>query len=151
MTSGVPQGSVLGPIMFLIYINDMPMEVNSYMNMFADDAKIMRRIRNVEDCNMLQEDLSRIYNWSIKGQMEFNINKSHIMRMGKSKYRPYKEYQLGRETITEVSEEKDLGVIIQNNLSPEKHINRIFGKTYNILQNIGFAFNYLDENMIKKY
>ena len=150
VTSGVPQGSVLGPIMFLIYINDMPMEVNSYMNMFADDAKIMRRIRNVEDCNELQEDLNQIYNWSTKWQMEFNINKSHVMRMGKSKYRPYKEYKLGRETITEVNEEKDLGVIIQSNLSPEKHINKIFGKTYNTFQNIRLAFSYLDENMIKK-
>ena len=150
VTSGVPQGSVLGPIMFMIYVNDMPIGVHSYMNMFADDAKVMRRIRNEEDCNRLQEDLNKIYDWSIKWQMEFNLNKSHVMRMGKSKYRPYKEYQLGRETISEVSEEKDLGVIIQNNLSPEKHINRIFGKTYNILQNIGFAFNYLDENMMKK-
>ena len=61
VTSGVPQGSVLGPIMFLVYINDMPAGVRSYMNMFADDAKIMRRVRNVEDCNVLQEDLDKIY------------------------------------------------------------------------------------------
>ena len=79
--------------------------------------------------------------------MEFNIGKCHVMRMGRSKCRPSKDYQLGREKITEVSEEKDLGVIVQNNLSPEKHINRIFGKTYNMLQSIGLSFNYLDENM----
>ena len=108
VTSRVPQGSLLGPIMFLIYINDMPARAKSYMSMFTDDAKIMRRIRNVEDCNMLQEDLNRIYNWSVKWQMEFNINKGHVITMGKSKYRLYKEYHLGRETITEVSEEKDL-------------------------------------------
>ena len=91
VTSGVPQGSVLGPIMFLIYVNDMPMGVNSYMNMSADDAKIMRRIRNVEDCDELQEDLNRIYNWSTKWQVEFNINKSHVMKMRKSQYKPNKE------------------------------------------------------------
>ena len=150
VTSGVPQGSVLGPIMFLIYINDMPEGVRSYMNMFADDAKIMRRVTNMEDCNMLQNDLDKIYEWSKKWQMEFNTSKSCVMKMGRSKYRPHKDYQLGKKTIIEVSEEKDLGVTIQNNLSPEKHINRIFGKTYSMLQSIGLSFNYLDENMMKK-
>ena len=150
VTSGVPQGSVLGPIMFLVYINDMPTGVDSYMNMFADDAKIMRKVRNLEDCNKLQEDLDKIYEWGKQWQMEFNISKCHVMKMGKSKYRPYKEYKLGEETVKEVSEEKDLGVIIQNNLSPENHINKIFGKTYNMLQNIRFSFHYMDERMMKK-
>ena len=99
------------------------------MNMFADDTKIMRRVKNQEDCNKLQEDLDRIYEWSKKWQMEFNANKSHVMKMGKSKYRPSKEYKMGEEIIGETDEEKDLGVTVQNTLSPEKHINRIFGKT----------------------
>ena len=47
--------------MFLLYVNDMPIGINSYMNMFADDAKIMRKVKNLEDCNILQEDLDRIY------------------------------------------------------------------------------------------
>ena len=150
VTSGVPQGSILGPIMFLVYINDMPEGVTGYMNMFADDAKIMRRVRNMEECNKLQEDLDKIYEWSKTWQMEFNINKSCVMRFGRSKYRPHKDYQLGRNISIEVSEEKDLGVTVQNNLSPEKHINKIFGKTYSMLQSIGLAFNYLDDNMMKK-
>ncbi len=57
---------------------------------------------------------------------------------------------MGEKVIKEVTEEKDLGVIIQNDLSPEKHVNRTFGKTYKILQNIGLAFYYLDEGMMKK-
>ena len=150
VTSGVPQGSVLGPIMFLIYVNDMPVGIDSYMNMFADDTKIMRRVKNMEDCNKLQEDLDRIYEWSKEWQMEFNISKSHVMKMGRSRYRPNKDYKLGGEKLEETNEEKDLGVIVQNTLSPEKHINKIFGKTYNMLQNIDFAFHYLDEEMMKK-
>ena len=126
VTRGIPQGSVLGPIMILIYINDMPAGVKSYTSMFVDDAKIMRRIRNVKDCNMLQDNLNKICNWSVKWQMVFDINKSHVMRIDKSKYILYKEYQLRRETIDEVWEEKDLEVIIQNKLSPEKHSNRIY-------------------------
>ena len=144
VSSSVPQGSVLGPIMFLLYVNDMPIGINSYMNMFADDAKIMRKVKTLEDCNKLQEDLDKIYDWSVKWQMEFNINKCHVMKMGKSKYRPCKTYKMGEKIIKEVTEEKDLGVIIQNDLSPEKHVNKIFGKTYKMLQNIGLAFYYLD-------
>ena len=83
VSSGVPQGSVLGPIMFLLCVNDMPIGINSYMNMFADDAKIMRKVKNLEDCNKLQEDLDKIYEWSVKWQMEFNISKCHVMKMGK--------------------------------------------------------------------
>ena len=84
----------------------MPEGVKSYMNMFADDAKIMRRVRNMDDCNMLQRDLDKIYEWSKYWQMEFNTGKSCVMRMGRSKYRPHKDYQLGRSTLFEVSEEK---------------------------------------------
>ena len=75
MTSGVAQGSVLSPIMFLLYINDIPAAVKSYMGMLADDAKITRRIRSVEDCNMLQEDLNRIYNWSVIGRWNPTLTK----------------------------------------------------------------------------
>ena len=150
VTSGVPQGSVLGPIMFLIYVNDMPVGIDSYINMFADDTKIMRKVKTMEDCNKLQKDLDKIYKWSKEWLMEFNISKSHVMKMGRSKYRPNKDYKLGEENLEETSEEKDLGIIIQNTLSPEKHINKVFGKTYNMLQNIGLAFHYLDEGMMNK-
>ncbi len=60
MTSGVPQGSVLAPIMFSIYVNDMADGVTSYMTMFADDAKIMRRVINEKDCAALDQDLVKI-------------------------------------------------------------------------------------------
>ena len=62
VTSGVPQGSVLAPIMFLIYVNDLADKIseNIYFNMFADDAKIQRRIININSCKQLQEDLNKI-------------------------------------------------------------------------------------------
>ena len=148
--SGVPQGTVLAPIMFLIYINDMPEKITSYMSLFADDAKLLRKIADDDDCNKLQEDLNFIHEWSIKWQMEFNIKKCHTMRMGKSKNRPNKDYKLGNAVITTVKEEKDLGITVQDTLTPEKHINRIFGETYNLLQNIRRAFHYMDRDMMCK-
>ena len=72
VTSGVPQGSVLVPVMFLIYINDMTEGVSSYMSMFADDAKLLKRVRHKEDCEDLQRDLDRVYEWSQTWEMEFS-------------------------------------------------------------------------------
>ena len=63
VTSGVLQGTVLGPLLFLIYINDMPSTVSSTMGMFADDAYIYRSIRNTGDCEILQEDLQKLMQW----------------------------------------------------------------------------------------
>ena len=59
--SGVPQGSVLAPVMFLVYINDMTKGVNSYMSLFADDAKLLRKIESKEDREHLQKDLDKIH------------------------------------------------------------------------------------------
>ena len=63
--SGVPQGSVLAPIMFLVvYVNDMTEGVSIYISLFADDAKLLRKIRNHKDCEELQNDINKIYEWS---------------------------------------------------------------------------------------
>ena len=150
VTSGVPQGSVLAPVMFLIYINDMPEKVHSYMSMFADDAKLMKRVRQKEDCEDLQRDLDRVYEWSQTWEMEFNAKKCHVMELGRSKNRPTKLYKMGNEILNVTKEEKDLGVTFQDTLSPEKHINRIFGQAYGTLQNIRVAFQYMDKGMMKK-
>ena len=150
VTSGVPQGSVLAPIMFLIYVNDMTEGVSSYMSLFADDAKLLRKISNQEDCKELQKDLDRIHDWSKTWEMEFNTRKCHLLEMGKSEARPMYTYKMGDAIISRESEEKDLGVFIQDNLSPEKHINKIFGDTFRTLRNIEVAFHYMDKDMLKK-
>ena len=73
--SGVPQGSVLAPIMFLIYVNDMTEWVSSYISLFADDAKLLRKIGNHKECEELQNDINKIYEWSKTWEMEFNAKK----------------------------------------------------------------------------
>ena len=88
VTSGVPQGSVLAPIMFQIYINDMQEGLNSYINLFADDAKLLRVIKSHADCMELQRDIDKIHEWSKRWKLEFNAKKCHVMEIGKSKTRP---------------------------------------------------------------
>ena len=150
VTSGVPQGSVLAPIMFQVYINDIHEGVTSYMNLFADDAKLLKIVNSKEDCLALQRDIDKIWEWSKKWKLEFNAKKCHVMEMGKSKRRPTFDYKMGRETIVKSREERDLGVVVQDTLSPEKHINGIFASTYRTLANIRVAFSYMDTNMMKK-
>merc|ERR1712008_198692 len=94
VTSGVPQGSVLGPLLFLIYINDLPLEVISPVSLFADDSKIFTRIIsekniggpvdvNVNGKEVLQRDLNNIKTWAEKWKMEFNVDKCKIMHLGR--------------------------------------------------------------------
>ena len=87
VTSGVPQESVLGPLMFVIYINDLSDEVDSYINLFVHDAKLMSKVENVNDCMTLQNYLNKINSWSKSWQMEFNLSKCEVMEFGKSKKR----------------------------------------------------------------
>ena len=92
VTSGVPQGSVLGPVLFLIFINDLPLEVLSPLSLFADDSKIFTRIVTTKEKTKwtgfdghgaLQRDLLRVQEWAKKWKMEFNISKCKIMHIDK--------------------------------------------------------------------
>ena len=148
--SGVPHGSVLAPIMFLVYINDFTEGVSSYISLFADDAKLLRKIRNHKDCEELQNDINKIYEWSMIWEMEFNAKICRVLEMGRSAMRPSWIYKLVHNIISIAKEEKDLGVVIQDNLSPKKHIDRIFGDTFGMLRNIWLAFHYLDKDMMRK-
>ena len=82
--SGVPQGSVLGPLLFLIFINDMPSCVSSPIKLFADDSKLYRGIQSMSDVEILQEDLNNLYNWTREWKMEFNKAKCHVVHHRKN-------------------------------------------------------------------
>ena len=152
ITSGVPQGSVLAPIMFMIYINDLQEKVdeNSYINMFADDAKIQRIVVKEDCCRKLQDDLDKLHSWSKTWQMEFNVDKCHVIKFGKSEKRPVWNYTLGNDVLMESEKEKDLGVVINKKLSPEDHINEKVRGAYALLANMKVAFTYVDAEMVKK-
>ena len=79
VTCGIPQGSVLGPLLFIVYINDLPEEVESEIFLFADDTKIFRTIYTQEDKNILQNDLMKLYQWSNKWLLKFHPAKCKSM------------------------------------------------------------------------
>ena len=83
VTNGIPQGSVLGPILFIIYINNLPETVESMVHIFADDTKIYRRTAIENDCVELKKDQDILQEWSNKWLLSFNANKCKVMRLGR--------------------------------------------------------------------
>ena len=84
--SGVPQGTVLGPILFLILINDIDQDIegDSFLSLFADDTRIARKVNSEEDIESLQADLEKLYKWQYSNDVLFNSEKFHILRYGKN-------------------------------------------------------------------
>ena len=115
MTSGIPQGSVLGPTLCVLFINDLPQVVESPVALFADDTKVFREIQSDEDRQKLQQDIDELLIWSKKWQLPFNESKCKVMHYGKTNRKA--DYNLGGVKSLEVSEEKDLGVTFDQQLS----------------------------------
>ncbi len=82
ITSGIPQGRVLGPTLFVLFINDLPDVVTSTVQIFTDDTKICRTVNDIGDRILLQEDLNRLHQWSTKWQLKFNAKKCKVMHLG---------------------------------------------------------------------
>ncbi len=118
-TSGVPQGSGLGPVLFVIYINDIDLGLNNFIAKFADDTKIGNSVISNCDRQSLQEDLRKISAWSDSWEMPFNVNKFHILQVGtrNNKY----AYEMGGVKLKSVHCVKDLGVTITSNLKFSQH------------------------------
>ena len=86
VVSGVPQGSVLGPIYFLIYINDLSKMLFNPCLLFADDTKIYCHIRNEGDIYQLQQEIDKLLRWSERWQMPFNISKCKNLHIGRTNH-----------------------------------------------------------------
>ena len=106
--SGVPQGSVLGPILFLIYINDLEDDIPSNVLKFADDTKVFRKVTNDTDKQSLQDDLDKLVKWSEKWQMLFNFGKCKCTHIGHGNMD--EEFKMWDAVIGRTTKEKDLGV-----------------------------------------
>ena len=151
--SGVPQGSVLGPLLFLIFINDLPKCTTCPVCLFADDSKIYCRVprygsdlNNPQSAeNTLQKDLNELQKWATKWKMAFNVDKCKIMHLGYGNNKH--DYSLGGETLTKSTEEKDLGILIDNDLKFSRHIRGIVGKANRMIGLIKISFECIDSEM----
>ena len=126
--SGVPQGTVLGPLMFLCYINDLPSKVTSTVRLFADDCLIYRQISGPEDQILFQKDLDSLQQWATAWGMRFNTAKCYILRISRST-EPYEgRYTLDGQELKEVPDQQYLGVNFNSNMKFDTHIKQITTK-----------------------
>ena len=132
--SGVPQGSILGPLLFLLYINDISNNLtpNSKIALFADDAKIFRRILSLADCISLQSDLSSLEYWSKTWLMNFNAKKCKVMTIAR-RVKHHFEYYLNNTKLDHVNEFNDLGVFLSSDMTWSAHIRPKVSKANQLL------------------
>jgi ribonuclease P/MRP protein subunit RPP40 len=150
VTSGVPQGSVLGPILFIMFINDIEVGVCSNVLKFADDTKLFGKVGSEENCKQLRADLRRLYNWSIDWQMLFNLEKCKIMHFGYNN--PKNTFLLGSQILDSVKEEKDLGVLITDDLKVSNQCVKVVKTANQVLGMIKRTFTFkTTDNLLQLY
>ena len=128
--SGVPQGTVLGPLLFLCHINDLPLSVNSTVRLFADDCLLYRKINSQQDQIALQNDLHELEKWADQWGMRFNAKKCYVMSVNaKTSY----FYTLTNQILKQVEENPYLGLTLTENLKWSSHIMKISKKANSTL------------------
>jgi hypothetical protein len=130
VTSGVPQGSILGPLLFLLYINDLPniLSENTLCAIFADDTKIYRNINSHQDHLILQRDINSAHEWSKQWGLKFNQNKCTTISLKRNNKPTEYNYGMNNSPLTRTSDAPDLGLRITSTLSWNAHINEITSK-----------------------
>ena len=155
--SGVPQGSVLGPTLFILYVMDIPDVIGSNVDMFADDTKIYRVVRNDSDAELLQRDINNLVDWSNKWMMKFNVSKCKHMRISRNS--PDPEYFMtggnGAQRLDSIEKEKDLGVFVSNNMKVGNQCVEAANKANRALGLVNRTFKYHNPrsftNLYKSY
>ena len=127
--SGVPQGTVLGPLLFLLFINVLPNFVSSQVRLFADDCLLYRTISSIEDQLKLQADLKSLEDWASTWGMSFNPSKCTIMAISRSSSPFIFFYSLCGVILQQVDEAKYLGILLSSDLMWSKHIQHLVSKT----------------------
>ena len=148
--SGIPQGSVLGPLLFVIYINDLSENISSELFMFADDTKVFRKMGTDEDHSKLQKDITTLEKWSKLWLLKFHPDKCKVMNVTRNKDTTNRKYTMSdntseeKITLSHTILEKDLGLNIDPHLKFEKHLNEKVNKANKIMGLIRRSFTHLN-------
>ena len=129
--SGVSQGSLLGPLLFIIFINDLELRIINTVLKFADDTKVFGSVLNEQDRMVLQQDLQKLSEWADIWQMKFNVPKCRLIHFGS--HNSQFTYHMKGKQLEEVNSEKDLEVIISSNLKVADHCHHAYAAANRML------------------
>lgn len=144
--SGVPQGSVLGPLLFVLFINDIDRSVLNKLSKFADDTKVYSTVSTIDHINRLQLDLRNLFDWSVEWNMLFNVSKCKVLHFGKNNVNA--EYSMGGVILEAVKIEKDLGVMIQDDLKVAQQCVKAVKTANRVLGMINRTFKFKNKKII---
>jgi len=133
VTSGVSQGSALGPLLFLAYVNDIWKNTESNIRLFADDCIIYRKITDSSDIDKLQMDLYGLREWTVENKIKINPGKSKVLSFTKARVKVQIRYNFGEQLLPEASSFKYLGIILHNDLNWADHVNYTLRKEWKAL------------------
>ena len=152
VTSGVPQGSILGPMLFVIFINGLPDVVPDCIStgLYADDTKLYRNVSTIDDCEKLQDALTELSSWSYQNNMNFNASKCKVLSITRKVNPLHFQYHMDSTKLLRVNEEKDLGVIITENLSWESHLTCICANANKLLGLLERTFFSVIDSSVRK-
>jgi len=145
--SGVPQGSVLGPLAFLIFINDLDLGATliKIIKKFADDTKLGHTVMNEDDQKVLQDCLNNLFEWAETWGMSFNIDKCKVLHLGRENKRF--SYTMNNKKLITPGFERDIGVMITEDLKPSKQCKKAAKAANFVLRQITRAFHFRDRNI----
>ena len=147
--SGVPQGTVLGPLLFLIYINDLPEYVSpgTEVKLFADDSALFRKIKSPNDHNILQADINNLILWENTWSMQFHPDKCQLLNISNKKTPSIHTYTIHNSHIQPTPNAKYLGITINNKLSWNTHIDTVCQKGNNTLNFLNRNFRHTSKKI----
>ena len=145
--SGVPQRSILGPLLFLVYVNDLPRSISSQVFLFADDTKLIRSICTLADHAQLQTDLDNLTKWCDAWQLNFNATKCKVIHFGRATH-SYGGYYLNGILLDSVDCYKDLGILFDTGLKFHQHASEVAMKANRVLACMRRGFINLNESVL---
>ena len=152
VTSGIPQGSVLGPILFVLYINDLPdvVDKDSFAFLFADDTKLFRIIKKLIDNHVLQGDIIKLVEWSDKWLLKFHPDKCKQIGIGiNRKVNEMHQYTMDGHELETSTCEKDIGVYVDSSLKFDIHVSNAVSKATRVLAVTRRTFDHIDATSFK--